>query len=78
MPTVCTVLPSIVSGLIRLVTTATALIRPRLLRTSIRSPVTIPFSLRECLADLDELLRLQDGVDAGQCLIQKWKCSVSR
>ncbi|MDT4881751.1 hypothetical protein FQZ97_1176350 [compost metagenome] len=45
MPTWCTVLPSTVSGKMRLVTTATALMKPRLEETLTRSPATMPSSL---------------------------------
>ena len=52
------------SGLMRLVTTAMALIAAALgCDTSTQSPFVMPFSLASSLADLDELLRLQDGVE---------------
>src|SRR5690606_7907009 len=44
MPTTCTVLPSQMSGLMRLVTTALALTEPRFDHTRTQSPLAMPFS----------------------------------
>ncbi len=59
MPTMCTVLPSQISGLMRLVTTALALIEPRLDQTRTQPPLVMPFSFASSSRDLDEELRLQ-------------------
>ena len=63
MPTMCTVLPSQISGLIRLVTTALALHRAAVRPDPHPAAVVDAFLLGELLGDLDEEFRLQHGVD---------------
>ena len=65
MPTVCTFLPSTSSALHALGHHRHgAMISPRLDRTLHLVAVLDALLLRQLLADLDELLRLQDRVDA--------------
>ncbi len=54
----------------RLVTTATALMKPRFELTLTQSPLAMPFSFAELLADLDELLRLDDRAEVRTFLVQ--------
>ena len=77
MPTMWTVLPSQVSGLIRLVTTALALTEPRFDQTRTQPPLAMPFSF----ASSSEISTKNSGCRIAftwMCLVQKWKCSVSR
>ncbi|MNV99633.1 hypothetical protein D3C71_1950200 [compost metagenome] len=70
-------MPSTVSGVRRLVTTATASMKPRLEVTLTRSPAAMPSSLaRTSLISTN----CSGWVIAfsWQCLVQKWKCSVRR
>jgi hypothetical protein len=42
------------------------------------SPLLDALLLGQLLADLDERRRLDDGIAAAKCLVQKCRCSVSR
>jgi hypothetical protein len=77
MPTVSTSLPATLRVGMRLVTTALALIWPRLDLTVTLSPFLMPF----LAASASEISTNDSGcitAAAWVCLVQKWKCSVSR
>src|SRR5262245_4265399 len=76
MPTTCTILPSHINGLIRLVTTALAFTEPRLDQTRTQCPEIMFFSFASC----SEISTKNSGWVTAlgcTCLVQKWKCSVS-
>src|SRR5690606_32136491 len=77
MPIWWTVRPSICRGTRRLVTTATAVMKPRLELTRTRSPTPIPNSW----ASTSPISMNFSGwamALSRACVVQKWKCSVSR
>ncbi|MNR53746.1 hypothetical protein D3C85_1738100 [compost metagenome] len=77
IPMWCTTWPLTCSGRMRLVTTATASMKPRLELTRTLSPATMPFSL----ASTSPISTNCSGWEMAlslQCLLQKWKCSVNR
>ena len=71
-------LPSIFIGRSRLVTIATPSIEPRAEVTRARPPLTMPFSSRQLLRNLDEESRLQLVQPSACASSSSGKCSVSR